>query len=153
MPTIDTKNPRITFARLKMALDKVSELLLKSVSYGDGMERGDIEGNARMALGVSEGIYKADEGEIEVYDAEYRQILEAFGDEFYEREFDITVTYEVADKPGDLNTDVLVGCRFTKRGVSHSSGADGLTYTLGYKPAYVKFGNKNPLKNMPQGAK
>lgn len=153
MPKIDTANPRITFARLKMALGKTNELLLKSVSYGDSMERGDIEGNAQMSLGVSAGIYKADDGEIEVYDDEYRQILEEFGDEFYDREFDITVTYEHANKPGDINTDVLVGCRFTKRGVSHSSGTDALTYTLGYKPAYVKFGNKAPLKNMPTGAK
>lgn len=151
MPKIDITNPRITFARIKVEVDG-KEILLKSVSYSDSMERSDIEGNARMALGVSDGMYKTEEGEIEVYADEFAEIVETFGDKFYDKDFDISVTYEKLGQ-SKLTKDEIIGCRWTKRGSDNQAGAEALTRKLSYKPSYIKWNGKNPLSNMPEGAK
>lgn len=150
MPKIDTTNPRLTFARIKIEVDG-AEILVKSISYGDSIERSDVEGNARMALGVSDGMYKTDDGELSVYADEYAEIVDKFGDKFYEKDFDIAVTYEKLGS-SKLTKDELKGCRWTKRGVSDESGADAVTRSLGFKPAYIKMNGKNPLSKMPDGA-
>lgn len=151
MPKIDIENPRITFARIKVEVDG-KEILLKSISYSDSMDRGQIEGNAQMALGVSEGFYKSEEGEIEVYADEFAELVEAFGDKFYEKSFDISVTYE-KEGSSKLTKDEIIGCRFTKRGASDQGGADALTRKLSYLPMYIRWNGKNPLSKMPTGAK
>ena len=151
MPKIDTKNPRLTFARIKIEVDG-KEILARSISYGDSIERGDIEGNARMALGVSDGMYKTDEGELTVYADEYAEIVDAFGDKFFEKDFDVSVAYEKLGS-SKLTKDELIGCRWTKRGVSDEAGGDALTRTLGFKPHYIKMNGRAPLSKMPEGAK
>lgn len=151
MPKIDTTDPRITFARVTITVDG-SEILVKSISYGDGIQFGDVTGNAAMSLGTTDGAYAADEGSLDVYADEFAEILEKFGTKFYSKTFDISVAYE---KKGSskLTKDELIGCRWTKRGGNDQAGGDGLSRTLGFKPAYVKFNGKNPLDKMPTGAK
>ncbi|MCD0156012.1 hypothetical protein [Deinococcus sp. 6GRE01] len=151
MPKIDIENSRLGFAQIRVEVDG-KEILLKSVSYGDAMERSQIEGNAQMSLGMSAGMYKADDGEIEVYADEFAELVEAFGEKFYTKPFDISVTFE-PEGTTKLTKDEIIGCRWNKRGVSDQTGSDALTRTLGYTAAYVKFGGKNPLPNMPDGAK
>lgn len=148
---LDTTDPRITFARVVITVDG-SEILVKSISYGDGIQFSDVTGNAPMSLGTTDGAYAADEGTLDVYADEYAQILEKFGTEFYRKSFDISVAYE-KDGSSKLTKDELIGCRWTKRGVNDQAGGDGLSRTLGFKPAYVKFQGQAPLKNMPTGAK
>lgn len=155
MPTIDIENPRITFARVTIHVDG-KEILCKSISYGDSVERGDIEGNARMALGFSDGMYKTDDGEITVYAEDYATIIDAFGDKFYDKSFSVSVTYDAgtpAGGGGKLTKDELMGCRWTKRGATNEAGGDALTRTLGFKPAYIKMNGRAPLSKMPTGTK
>lgn len=159
MPKIDIENPRMGFARIKIEVDG-KEILCKSVSYGDSMERGNVEGNARMSLGVTDGMYKADECELELYMAEYAELIDAFGEKFYTKNFDVSIAFEKSGdggsgnaNEGKLTKDELVGCRFTKRAAQDQSGTDGLTRRLTCQPTYVKFNGKNPLPTMPQGAK
>ena len=150
MPKIDVENPRITYARIKIEVDG-KEYLCKSVSYGDSIERSDIEGNAQMSLGVSDGMYKTDDGEIAVFADEFAELVMAFGDKFFEKNFDVSVTYEKKGS-SQLTKDELKGCRFTKRAVSDEAGADALSRSVGFKPAYIKFNGQNPLSKMPDGA-
>ncbi|MFC5846737.1 hypothetical protein [Deinococcus petrolearius] len=151
MPKIDIENPRITFARLTVTVGS-TEILLRSISYSDSMERGDIEGNARMSLGVTDGMYRTDEGEIEVYADEFAVLMDAFGDGFYEKSFDVSVAYEKIGS-STLTKDEVIGCRWTKRSSSNETGPDALTRSLSYKPLYIRWNGKNPLSKMPDGAK
>lgn len=153
MPKIDTENPRLTFAQVRVEV-KGLEILVKSVSYSDSMERSQIEGNAQMSLGVSAGMYKAEDGEIEVYADEFAELVEAFGDKFYTQSFDISVAFANENQgAGKLTNDKIIGCRWTKRGASDQAGSDALTRTLGYTPSYIQWNGKNPLPTMPNGAK
>lgn len=151
MPKIDIEDSRLSFARVTYKVDGV-EYLAKSVTYGDGIEFADIEGNSQMSAGTSDGVYKADEGTIEFYADEFAQIMEAMGDKFYEKRFEVTAAYEKSGS-SKLTADTLIGCRWTKRAVSDQSGPDGLTRSLSFKPAYIKMNGKNPLSKMPTGAK
>lgn len=148
MPKLDIDNPRAGFPSLTLTVDS-KEFLVKSVSYADGIDRGQIEGNARMSLGVSEGMYKADESSLELYMGEYDEVIDAFGDDFFNKAFTVTAAYESG---GKTRTDTLVGCRWTKRGHDNQSGPDALTRSLSFLPQYIKVNGKNPLKKMPTGA-
>ncbi|THF70503.1 hypothetical protein E7T06_07300 [Deinococcus sp. Arct2-2] len=148
MPKLDIENPRAGFASLVLNVDG-KEFLVKSVSYSDGIDRGQIEGNARMSLGVSEGMYKAEESTLELYLAEYDEVMDAFADEFFNKAFTVTAAFESA---GKTRTDTLVGCRWTKRSSDNQSGPDALTRSLSFLPQYIKVNGKNPLKKMPTGA-
>lgn len=156
MPKIDTKDPALTFAQVRLTIDDNREIFAKSVSYGDGMEFADVEGNQQMAAGTTAGMYKTDEGTLELYLDDYADLLDAFGDEFYRQTFTVSVAYEYANvgrNEGKLKADILYGCRFTKRGSNYQSGSDGLTKSLSFKPLYVAEGGHNPLPSaaMPTG--
>lgn len=156
MPKIDTTDPALSYAQVRLSVDSIREIFAKSVSYGDGMEFADIEGNQQMAAGTTAGMYKADEGTLELYLDDYAELLELFGDEFYRKTFTVSVAYDYAAagrSDGKLQADELIGCRFTKRGSNYQSGSDGLTKSLGFKPMYVKEGGHNPLPSaaMPTG--
>lgn len=148
---IDIENPRITFARVTINIGDTKEVLCKSISYGDSIESSDIEGNARMSLGRTDGQYKTDEGSVELYADEFAVLVEALGDKFYEQTFEISVAYEKLGE-SKLTADTLVSCRFTKRSSNDQSGSDGLTRSLSFKPMYIKWNGKNPLSKMPTGA-
>ncbi|MFC6592413.1 hypothetical protein ACFP81_10680 [Deinococcus lacus] len=156
MPKIDTKDPRLTFAQIKITVD-TTEIFAKSISYGDSMDFADVEGNQQMSAGTTAGVYKADEASIELYLEEYAALLDAFKDNFYRTTFKVTVAYEyqlAGITGGKMKADELVACRWTKRAANDQSGADGLTRSLSFKPLYIKAGGHNPLPGaaMPQGA-
>ncbi|GGR00301.1 hypothetical protein [Deinococcus ruber] len=150
MPTIDTANVRRGFASIKITIG-TTEVIVKSISYGDGMDRGDIEGNARMSLGVSEGMYKADEATADLYMDDFDALMDAMKDGYYEDSFEVVVV--IGEGAGKTRTDTLKGCRMTKRAASDQSGPDALTRSVSFKPLYITVNGIAPLKNMPTGTK
>ncbi|GGL15893.1 hypothetical protein [Deinococcus radiotolerans] len=150
MPKIDITDPRITFARVTINVDG-EEIFAKSISYSDGTQFSQVEGNAGMSLGTTDGLYAADEGTISLYADEAAQVVEKFGDKFYEKTFTVSVAYEKSGS-SQLTKDELIGVRWTKRSVNDQSGGDGLTRDFSYKPAYIKWNGKNPRSKMPAGA-
>jgi hypothetical protein len=123
--------------------------LVKAVDYSDSIEYSEIEGNARMSLGTSEGMYRTDEASMELYLAEFDEVQDTFAEKMYSKRFTVTAAYTIG---GKTRTDTLVGCRWVKRTASNQTGADALTRTLPFKPAYIKWNGKNPLEKMPAGA-
>lgn len=150
MPTLDTANVRRGFASIKITVG-TTEVLVKSISYGDSMDRGDIEGNAQMALGVSEGMYKADEATMDLYMDDFDHLVDNMPNGWYETEFEVIIV--IGEGASKTRTDTLKGCRMTKRAASDQSGPDALTRSVSFKPIYISVNGKYPLKNMPQGAK
>ena len=148
---IDVTDARLTFARVTITIDG-SEYFAKSISYSDGMQFSEVEGNAQMSLGTTDGMYAADEGTIELYADEFAAIIDKHGDKFYEKSFDVSCAFEKKGQ-SKLTKDEIIGCRWTKRSANDTSGGDGLTRSLSYKPRYIKWNGKNPLSKMPQGAR
>jgi hypothetical protein len=150
MAKLNTEDPRITYSRVTVKI-KGKEYLAKSIAYEDSMAFGEIEGNSQMSLGTSDGMYSTSEQQIDFYADEFAEIMDDFGDGFYDERFEVTCAYE---KSGDskLTIDTLVACRWTKR-MATNTGSDALTRSLSYKPHYIKWNGKNPLKRMPTGAK
>ena len=147
---IDTANPRLTFSQIKISIDSSQDIYAKSIQYGDSMERAEVEGNGQIAAGVTAGMYKTDEAQIELYAEEFAALLEQFGDGFYSKPFTVTVSYVYDDGKGVLKSDVLKACRWTKR-AANQTGADALTRTLSYKPHWIEWNGKRPLSKMPAG--
>lgn len=152
MPKIDLENTRAGYASIVLTVDGKEVNVSKSIGYGDGITRGKIDGNARMSLGYSDGSYMADDGTMELYLAEYDEMVDAFGGQIYTKSFTVSVAYVVG---GKTRTDTLIGCRFKKREGSNAAGSDALTRTLTFDVLYVKVNGKNPLPDaqMPKGAK
>lgn len=151
MPKIDIENPRITFARVVIKVDG-SEILAKSIQYGDSVEFAQVEGNSRMSLGTTDGQYKADEASMELYADDAAELIERLGDKFYDKVFTVSVAFEKSGS-SKLTQDELIGCRMTKRAVNDQSGSDALMRTFSFMPSYLKMNGKNPLSKMPTGAK
>lgn len=139
-----------SYAQSTMHMDG-QEYNIKAKSYSDSLETALVSGASQMAIGRTAGQYQAGEAEIEAYADDFAELMERLGDEFYEKDFEITNAYE---KVGEtkLTVDTLMMCRFIKREASDESGsADALTRTLGVQPLYIKWNGKNPLKKMPKG--
>lgn len=146
----DPNNDKIAFAQTTLKADGL-ELSCKQVSYGDSIEYADIEANSQMSLGTTAGVYRTDEGTLEIYADDFAELMEKYGPEFYSKRFEITNAYQ---KLGDskLNIDTLVAVRFVKRSANDQTGPDGLSRTVAIKPFYIKWNGKDPLPNMPTGA-
>jgi len=145
-----TESDAISFSQTTMKIDGI-EYTVKTVGYGDSVERSDVEGNSQIVLRTTRGMYKVDDGSLDMYADDFADLMEKLKATFYEVSFTLTNAYQVV---GDskLTIDTLVGCRFTKRSASDSAGADALTRNLGFKPRYIKWNGYNPFSNMPAGA-
>lgn len=96
-------------------------------------------------LGRTKGDLKA-EGSLTTYLEEWKELLDALGDGYMEKSFDITVSYAEDGRP--TVTDKLRGCRIKKVEESHSQGTDGLTMKIDLHILWIEFGGKKPLKKM-----
>jgi len=128
------------------------EYTVKTYSYGDSIERGDVDGNSRIVLAQTAGIYKTDDSSLDMFADDFALLMDTVKATFYEASFTITNAYQ---KHGDskLTIDTLLGCRFTKRGASDSSGSDPLMRNIGFKPRVIQWNGHNPFSQMPTGLK
>lgn len=127
------------------------EYAAKAISYGDNVERGEVEGASRMSLGQTQGAYRTDEATFELFGPEFDRLMADFGDGFYDvKPFEITNAYEKVGE-SSMTTDTLVKCRPLKRTGNDQAGMDPLTRTITVKPQFIKFAGKNPLNPMPKG--
>ena len=156
---VDTTSNAHSFAQVKITIvdgggPNNGEFYAKGISYGDKISSMDVRGNSPVALSSTVGEYAADDGNIDLYLADFYAIQDKLGTSFYEKRFTVTVSYAALSTTGALGdtfTDTLVGCRFTSRPQNHQSGGDALTVQVGLKPQYIKFSGKAPFSVMPKG--
>lgn len=162
MPKIDVASFEYTYASITINITPTSggaagggggagrgdtEYDARTISYGDSVSRSLTRGAHQVARGMTSGDYDTDETNLELYLSDFHRLQKALGNKFYETRFKITVAY--AREGSQAVQDELVGCAFTKRPVNHSQGSDGLTVTVGVKPAYIKFNGQDPFSTMP----
>jgi hypothetical protein len=123
---------------------------VKSISYKDSLEPGEVFGTHAQALGVTRGQYKA-EGSVEVYKEELDDILTALSalppGGYLESRFNVEVHYAEAPAAPTV-TDKLIGCRVKAVDENHQSGTDPLSVKLDLYVQHVERHGKNPLGSM-----
>lgn len=119
----------------------------KSVEYGDNVERGDVRGNKPWSLGMTRGQYKVDDPSVEMYRADFEELVRKFGSGFYTRQFRLLVSY--SNDGQAVTTDTLVRCRFKKRNNSHSQGSDPLTVKVDLDCEGILWNGVPPFPDFP----
>lgn len=117
----------------------------REISYSQDLEPGEVRGAHSQLLGRTKGELKA-EASLTTYMEEWKELLDALGDGYMEKSFDITVSYAEDGRP--TVTDKLRGCRIKRVEESHSQGTDALAVKIDLHVLWIEFGNKKPLKKM-----
>lgn len=96
---------------------------IRALNYGHGLDPGELRGNRAPTIGRTRGKYAA-EGDMEVYLAEYQQLILTLGSGYMERSFNIVASYNELGQ--DLVTDMLIGCRIKKASKPFQEGNEPL---------------------------
>ncbi len=99
---------------------------VKAINYSESVERGKVRGTSQRKLALTSGEHDA-EGDLELYMADWYDLLLALGDGYMTRTFAISVSYANGT---DVRTDELTGVRIKKIGNSHAQGNEPLTIKL-----------------------
>ncbi len=118
---------------------------ITEVNYSHELDPGEVRGLRPEALGTTRGTYSA-EGSLTFLFAEWKRLLDVFGDGYLEKRFTITVTY--AEEGSPTVTDRLFGCRLKKPEKGYSEGNDALTVSCDIHVMRIEENGKTPLKNM-----
>lgn len=115
MPSVPTpatiNGKQFDYYSIQVIIDAIPHGGVKSVDYSHSLDPGEGRGTRSQIVLRSRGKYSAD-GSIEVYKAEYQQIITALGPGYMERAFDVVVAYAELGMP--IITDVLKSCRIKK---------------------------------------
>ena len=118
---------------------------IKDISYKHSLEPGEVYGTHAQILGRTRGQYKS-EASITLFKEEYSDLLEALGDGYMERSFDIIINY--ADANQSIVTDKVIGCRIKSADESHAQGTEALVVKLDLHVMMILEHGKKPINNM-----
>jgi hypothetical protein len=99
---------------------------VKSINYSESVERGRVRGTSQRKLALTSGEHDT-EADLEVYLADWYELLALLGDGYMMTPFAISVSYTNGE---DFHTDELIGVRIKKVGNAHAQGNDPLTIKL-----------------------
>lgn len=136
---------RYSWASIELDIDGADQLQFKEISYSHTLEPGDVRGQGPQVAGTTRGEYSA-EGSVTFLKEGHDELIERFGDGYFEKRFNVTVNYAEEGQP--VTTDRLVGCRLKASEKSGSQGTDGLEVTAPLHVTYITENGKKPLSNM-----
>lgn len=136
---------RYSWASARFQFDGNEYVDIKEITYSHTIDRGDVRGSGPQLLGFTRGEYKA-EGSVTFLKEGYDALLQAFGNGYLERVFDVAVSYAEEGQP--TVTDQLVGCRLGKAEKNPSQGTDALEVSCDLHITYILENGKKPLNNM-----
>ena len=99
---------------------------VKAINYSESVERGKVRGTSQRKLALTSGEHDA-EGDIELYMADWYDLLALLGDGYMTIPFAISVSFT---NNYDFHTDDLVGVRIKKVGNAHAQGNEPLTIKI-----------------------
>lgn len=115
------------------------------IKYSHSLEPGKVRGQNAEAFGRTRGEYDA-EGSLTMIKKVYVDLIQALGDGYLEKSFDITVMYNEENE--DQVTDKLFGCRIKKPETSSSAGQDATNVSVDLDVMRLEEGGLTPIKNM-----
>jgi hypothetical protein len=99
---------------------------VKGINYSESVERGKVRGTSQRKLALTSGEHDA-EGDLELYMADWYDLLTALGDGYMMVPFAISASYT---NNLDFHTDEMAGVRIKKVGNAHTQGNEPLTIKL-----------------------
>jgi len=141
-PTVNGN--RFSWSSVEIKFDGKRYLGVKNVNYSQELAPGQVYGNHAQKLGRTRGELKP-EGSLEMYKEEADELIEALGDGYMEKNFDVPIVYS---EFGRTKKVVLHGCRIKKVDDSHSQGTEALTTKLELDVMWIERNGKKPLTNM-----
>lgn len=135
---------RYDWSTAEIVVNKKKILGITSLNYSDGLEPGEVYGTHPQKLGRTRGQYKP-EGSLEMYKQEADELMATLGDGFFEKSFDVVVSYSAPGQP--TVTDKVMGCRIKKVDTSFASGTDALKVKLDLDVMLIIRNGIKPLVN------
>lgn len=121
----------------------------KSLNAKDSLTPTKVRGAAAEPIGRTRGDYDA-EGDMELYEQQAHQLLQALGQGYKEQTFDIT--YSFAETNLDTITHQLLGCRIQEVDSSNAIGTDASTLKFTLNIMKILFDGLESLLNPLSGA-
>jgi len=119
------------------------------LNYSDALEPGMAEGAGAQSPGRTRGKYKTDGCSISFLLRHFDDLAQKFGDGFYEKEFDISVSYRDDDGFGVI-TDTLRGCRITKVETQIGSDDKAIAKKCDLSVMYILHNGKKPILSLQE---
>ena len=99
-----------SWADIRLKVDGKELVGFTSVSFGDKIEDELVYGQGRIPRGRTRGKYTVDDGSISVHHDTLVEILDAFGDGWGDKRFEIVEQITLGD--GSVSTTVVENCRW-----------------------------------------
>lgn len=113
-----------SFTSIKSTLGTFKPKKLKSISYSDGLEPGEVEADTAQLAGATKGSYRAEASLEFATRRAYQEWIDSIGDGYMEKYFSITLTYSETNV-SPVITDKIINCRIKKPAVD-ASGTDAV---------------------------
>ena len=143
---------RYSHASLEITLYKklinVSEIFIDvdALSYGDGLEFGDMKGTSRGIVGVTAGDYTAKDSEMSMGKSTFQNgIVDAIGEGWMGSELGMTVSYNDDGEP--LTVDVL-RCLIKSSDDDSNAGPEGNKTKVTLKTLWISRNGIYPIPNL-----
>lgn len=136
---------RYSFASIEADVAGRTVLGMKEIAYTETLEPGEVRGTGSQLLGRTAGDYSV-EPSMTMYREEWDDLLDALGEGYLRKSFDVKVTY--ADEGAPTKTDRLVGCRIKSVEQSNSQGTDALEVKLDLHCMYLVRDERAGIPNL-----
>lgn len=109
---------------------------VKGVNFKDSLKPTKVRGTNAEPIGRTRGDYDS-EGDIEFYEQQGHQFLQALGNGYKEKSFDVFVTF--SETGLDTIQHQLIGCRIEEVDSSNAQGTDASTLKFTLNIMKIKF--------------
>jgi hypothetical protein len=118
---------RCSWADIEIKINRVRALAVQEITYNSKLEPGVVRGAGTRVLGRTRG-QEEHEGSITLLKEEAQELIDALGDGFGEKAFDIVVSYRLGDEStvAKYSQDTLLGCRIKSPDQSLQQGTDAV---------------------------
>ncbi len=117
---------------------------VKAVNYKNSLKPTKVRGTNAEPIGRTRGDYDA-EGDVEFYEQQGHQFLQALGNGYGEKPFDMTVTF--SETGLDTIQHQLIGCRIEEVDSSNSQSTDASTIKFTLNVMKIKMDGLEMLIN------
>lgn len=137
---------RYSYSSIKLTVNGKQIVGHKEVSYKQSKEPGHVRGAHPEKLGRTQGDLE-NEASLSLYEEEWNELLDALGDGYMDKVFDITVVYATNEDVTRIATDKILGCQIKDIDKSRSQGNEGLEVKLELDVMEIHLNGKKPLKS------
>lgn len=141
----DVNGVRASHVSLELVAHGLRLAGVKSLNWRTNHEIPKIRGTSSKTIGRTRGT-EEHEGDVELYQADWKRLLLALGDGFAEKSVFVKAVYYEAASPADLILVEFAGTRFHSPDESSSEGAEAASVKLSMSIMEIKRNGKQGLR-------